>query len=282
MNSTTDQAETPRAERAILGRIWRQYLRARWKGVTIAIFFAVLAAASSSAILFQLSYVVDTLLTKHGANYTWLTVPAFVGAIGVVRGLALIGQSTVINRVGHGVVGDIQRQLVGNFMRGDLARLRATHSGGFVSQILFDAPLVRVLAAMLYADWPLTLIVLVIAPIIAWVLRDYSKRTTKAAKGAMNESSSLTTAVMEGLDGVRVVKMENKEAFEEARVGAAIARRQKHIIAGADARAMAAPVSELMVTLMLGLAICYAGWRFQFGATHLGPFVINKVTPGML
>ena len=225
-----DQPKTPRAERALLGRIWRQYLRARWKGVSVAVFFAVLAAGASSAILFQLSYVVDTLLTKHGVNYTWLTVPALVGAVGIVRGLALIGQSTVINRVGHGVVGDIQRQLVGNFMRGDLARLRATHTGGFVSQILFDATLVReafttgvvnyvqnslllvgVLAAMLWADWPLTVIVLVIAPIIAWVLGDYSKRTTKAAKGAMNESSLLTTAVMEGLDGVRVVKMENKE-----------------------------------------------------------------------
>jgi ATP-binding cassette, subfamily B, bacterial MsbA len=300
MSSTVDQAETPREERAILGRIWRQYLRARWKGVAVAVFFAVLAAVASSAILFQLRYVVDTLLTNHGANYTWFTVPALVGAVGVVRGLALIGQSTVINRVGHGVVGDIQRQLVGNFMRGDLARLRATHTGGFVSQILFDATLVReafttgvvnyvqnalllvgVLAAMLYADWPLTVIVLVIAPIIAWVLKDYSNRTTKAAKGAMNESSLLTTAVMEGLDGVRVVKMENKEAFEEARVGAAIARRQKHIIAGADARAMAAPVSELMTTIMLALVIGYAGWRFQFNAIHLGPFTINKVTPGM-
>jgi subfamily B ATP-binding cassette protein MsbA len=288
------------AERAIAGRIWRRYLKARWKGVAVSVLFAVLAAASSSLILFQLSYVVDTLLTKHGVNYTWLTVPALVGAVGVVRGLALIGQSTVINRVGHGVVGDIQRELVGNFMRGDLARLRATHTGGFVSQILFDATLVReaftagvvnyvqnglmlvgVLAAMLWADWPLTVIVLIIAPIVAWVLRDYSHRTNKAAKGAMDESSSLTTAVMEGLDGVRVVKMENKEAFEEARVGAAIARRQKHIIAGADARAMAAPVSELMTTIMLGLVIAYAGWRFQFGATHLGPFVINKVTPGL-
>ena len=300
MNATGEKTLPPTKERAILGRIWRQYLRSRWKGVSVAVFFAVLAAVASSAILFQLSYVVDTLLTKHGVNYTWLTVPALVGAVGIVRGLALIGQSTVINRVGHGVVGDIQRELVGNFMRGDLARLRATHTGGFVSQILFDATLVReafttgvvnyvqnslllvgVLAAMLWADWPLTVIVLVIAPIIAWVLKDYSKRTTRAAKGAMDESSSLTTAVMEGLDGVRVVKMENKEAFEEARVGAAIARRQKHIIAGADARAMAAPVSELMTTIMLALVIGYAGWRFQFNAIHLGPFVINKVTPGL-
>jgi subfamily B ATP-binding cassette protein MsbA len=301
MSSEGRSAGEDLTARAIMARVWRRYMRSRWTGVALALFFAVVAGVASSGILLVVGHTVDTLLNKRGADYTWITVPALIGGFGVVRGFALIGQSTLINRIGHGVVGDIQRELVGNFMRGDLARLRSTHSGGFVSQVLFDATLVReaatngvinyvqngltlvgVVVSMFYYDWALSLIVLIIAPIVGWVLRDYSKKTTRAAKGAMQESSSLTTTVMESLDGVRVVKMENKEAFEEARVGAAIARRQKHIIAGADARAMAAPVSELMVTLMLGLAIAYAGWRFQFNATHLGPFVINKVTPGML
>ena len=96
----------------------------------------------------------------------------------------------------------------------------------------------------------------------------------------MEENSALTTALMESLDGVRVVKMENKEGFEERRVAEAIARRQTHIIAGADARAMAAPVSELMVTLMLAAVVCYFGWRYQMPETHIGPFVIAPLTPG--
>jgi subfamily B ATP-binding cassette protein MsbA len=196
-------------------------------------------------------------------------------------------------------VADIQRELVGNFMRGDLARLRATHTGGFVSKILFDATLVReaaaagvlnfiqqgltlvaMLAVMFWMDWALTAVVLLVAPFVSWVLRDYSKRTTKAAHGAMQESSALTAAVMESLDGVRVVKMENKEGFEEARVAEAIARRQEHIIAGADARAMAAPVSEMMVMVMIAAVVGYAAWRIQLGATHLGPLPINRITPG--
>jgi subfamily B ATP-binding cassette protein MsbA len=287
------------SKRALAARIWRSYLKRRWRAVSIATLCAIVAGIANGVLLGLIARSVDTLLSTHGRSLAWLTVPAVLGAAGLVRGLAMIGQSTLINRIGHGVVADIQRELVGNFMRGDLARLRATHSGGFVSKILFDAGLVReaatsgvmnylqnvltlagVLVVMVWNDWALSLIVLVIAPIVGWVLRDYSKRTTKAAHGAMEESSSLTTAVMESLDGVRVVKMENKEAFEEARVAAAIARRQRHIIAGADARAMAAPVSELMVTAMLAAVVAYAGWRFQLGATHLGPFPINKVTPG--
>jgi subfamily B ATP-binding cassette protein MsbA len=299
MSSERPAEKEEAAPRAVAVRVWRHYLASRWQGVALAIAFAVLAGASSAGILALVSNSVDTLLDKRGANFTWITVPLILGGLGVVRGVALIGQSTLINRIGHGVVADIQRELVGNFMRGDLARLRATHSGNFVSRVLFDATLVReaattgvinyvqnvltlvgVVGVMFMNDWALATVVLIFAPIVGWVLRDYSKRTTKAAKGVMEESSSLTATIMESLDGVRVVKMENKEAFEEQRVADAIARRQKHIIAGADARAMAAPVSELMMTIMLAVVVCYAGWRFQLHATHLGPFVINTVTPG--
>ena len=289
----------PDATGALVARIWRGYLARRWTALAPAVACAIVAGIANGVLLGLVAHSVDKLLATHGAGFAWLTVPAGLGLAGLVRGLAMIGQSLLINRIGHGVVGDIQRQLVGNFMRGDLARLRATHTGGFVSKILFDAGLVReaatagvlnyvqnsltivgVVVVLLWNDWALSVIVLVIAPIVGWVLRDYSKRTTRAAHGAIEESSALTRAVMESLDGVRVVKMENKEAFEEARVGEAIARRQKHIIAGADARATAAPVSELMVTVMLVLVVAYAGWRFELGATHLGPFPINKVTPG--
>src|SRR5579864_1067263 len=292
-------AAPPLAPRGLAARVWRSYLVRRWRMVAVAAVCAVAAAALNGALVGLLQRAVDTLISVHGEGLAWVTLPALLAALSVARGLFLIGQSTLINRIGNGVVADIQRELVGNFMRGDLARLRATHTGGFVSKVLYDAGLVReaaaagvlnfiqqgltlvaMLAVMIWMDWALTVVVLLVAPFVSWVLGDYSKRTTKAAHGAMEESSALTAAVMESLDGVRVVKMENKEAFEEARVAAAIARRQKHIIAGADARAMAAPVSEMMVMVMIAALVGYAAWRIQLGATHLGPLPINRITPG--
>ena len=55
-------------------------------------------------------------------------------------------------------------------------------------------------------------------------MRRFSSRSKKAAKGAMAATSDLSTALMESLDGVRVVKMENREDYEEARVAAVMAR----------------------------------------------------------
>jgi subfamily B ATP-binding cassette protein MsbA len=284
--------------RALIARVWRDYLGKRGWAVAAAALCALAAGGLNGVVVGLLAKVVDLELSPRG-GWAWLVLPMFLAGLGLARGLALVGQSLLVNRIGNGVVADVQRDLVGNFMRGDLARLRSTHSGEFVSKILFDAGLVReaattgvlnyvqhgltlagMLAVMLWMDWPLALLVLVVTPIVGWVLRDYSRRTTKATRGVMAESSSLTTAVMESLAGVRVVKMENKEAFEEARVGEAIARRQRHLIANADAHAMAAPVSEIMVTLMIAAVVCYAGWRFQVGATHLGPVYLERLTPG--
>jgi subfamily B ATP-binding cassette protein MsbA len=289
----------PDTRRNLAARIWRSYLARRWTWVVMAAVCAVVAAALNGVLVAALQPAVNTLISSHASGWHWVILPAILALLSVARGLAMIGQSLLINRLGNGVVADIQRQLLGNFVRGDLARLRATHTGGFVSKILYDAGLVREAAAsatlnylqhglilvamfavMLWTDWPLTVLAMLIAPFVGWVLRDYSKRTTKAAHGAMEESSTLTSAIMESLDGVRVIKMENKESFEEARVGDAIARRQKHIIAGGDARAMAAPVSEMMVMVMICGVIAYAAWRIQLNATHLGPFPINQINAG--
>ena len=78
---------------------------------------------------------------------------------------------------------------------------------------------------------------------------------------------------MESLDGVRVVKIENREAFEEARVAEVVHRRQAFLIRGANARARAAPATETLMTLITAAVIAWAGLRSQGGGMNPGAFV---------
>ena len=61
----------------------------------------------------------------------------------VARGVAQITQASLVNRIGNGIVGDVQVQLFGKLIRADLARLRTAHSGAYVSSVLYDAGLIR-------------------------------------------------------------------------------------------------------------------------------------------
>jgi ATP-binding cassette, subfamily B, bacterial MsbA len=244
--------------RQLIARIARTYLAPRWKGVAVAVLCAAVVAATAGVFSYLIGVGSQALFVERRWEAVWI-VPAVIVACALARTIAQVVQSYLINSIGHGIVGDIQVQLFARMVRADLARLRATHSGSFVSQVLYDAGLMREasttgvinyaqgammvlgqLVVMATFDWVLTLAILLVAPFASRLMNRFSRRSKKAAKGAMAATGALSTVLMEGLDGVRVVKMENSEEREEARVAAAVAERQKHIIKGANARAQSA------------------------------------------
>jgi subfamily B ATP-binding cassette protein MsbA len=113
------------------------------------------------------------------------------------------------------------------------------------------------------------------------MLRRFSRRTTKAARGAMAETSALSTAIMESLDGIKIVKIENREAHEEGRVATVVDRRQRHLIKGANARAAAAPATETLMTFVIAGVLAYAGYRSLDGDMNVGAFVAFLGALGM-
>jgi len=299
---------SPDSDRAIALRVARTYLAPRWQGLAVGAVCAALAAGFTGLLATLLEPATNQILGAHPnlnflgsmpTTFGYLTLPLILGVLALLRGGAAIAQALLANRIGQGVVRDAQTELVGKLMHADLARLRATHTGGFVSQVLNDAAMIReaattgllnyvqsgltivfLLAVMLTKDWVLTLVVLLAGPVVAWILRDFSKKVTKAATGTMEGNATLTSVILESLDGVRVVKMEGRETYERDRVAAAIDERKKHIIAAADARATAAPVSEILSMVMVAIVLGYANWRVHLGAIHLGPLSVNSLTVG--
>ena len=284
----TDPAAPQASNRALAARVWRDYLQPRWKGLAVSIVSAAIIAALSAGLTKVIQPAIDQLITHPRAG-ALVRIPLLIAGLAIARGLFQVVQATFINRIGNGVVGDVQVRLFGKLVRSDLARLRGAHSGSYVSSVLYDAGLIReaatsgvvnytrefltvigALVVMFQLDPILATGVLVIAPLSSLIMRRFSKKTTKAAKGAMGETSNLSTAIMESLDGIKIVKMENREAYEQDRVAAVVERRQHHLIKGSNARAMAAPATETFTTLITAAVFVYAGWRATNGAHMLG------------
>ena len=277
--------------RALIARVARVYMAPRWKGWLTALVAAIAVAFFSTKLVQILEPAVNDLMVNHKPG-TLLVLPLTIALYAIGRTVAQVVQASLVNRIGNGVVGDVQVQTFANLVRADLARLRSQHSGAYVSSVLYDAGLIReaatsgvinytqhlltvigAITVMVSNDRVLSLLLVVAFPGAGFIMRRFSKRTTKAAKGAMAETSALSTAIMESLDGVRVVKIENREAYEEARVAEVVQRRQNHLIKGANARARAAPATELLMTLITAAVIAYAGWRSETGHMTVGAFV---------
>lgn len=295
--------DEPDTLRPLLARIWRDYLSHHKAALFGSMLCAVIAGGLNTATLKLLEPAINGLFVDPNAaiklwgvftippGQSLFWIPAAIVIVAVLWSLASLAQAALVNRLGHGIVGDIQVRLFGAMIRADLARLRAQHSGTFVSSVLFDANLVReaftsgvvnytqnfvtliaVIVGMAFIDWELTLVTLLGVPLISLVLRRFSKRTRKATVGAMKETETLSTALMENLDGIRLIKLENREAAEQARVGDVIGRRQKHVIKSADSRAFAGPFSNLIAMIVVAAVMVYAGWKSQGGHMSVGAF----------
>ena len=288
---------------ALIARIWREYLSDNKAALLTGMACAALAGGLSAALLGLLEPAINGLFVPGGGsvrlfnlvslteNQALLWIPIAIVGTAMLRTLATSTQARLVNRIGHGIVGDIQKQLFSGMIRADLSRLRSQHSGTFVSSVLFDANLVReaftsgvvnytqnalmllgVIVAMGFIDLPLTLIVLLGVPIVSWIIRRFGKKSRKAARGAMVETEALSSALMENLDGVRVIKIENREAAEETRVSTVIDRRQRHVIKGADSRAFAGPASDIVAYGVVAAVMAYAGWSASRGHMTVGAF----------
>ncbi|WP_332654587.1 ABC transporter ATP-binding protein [Brevundimonas sp.] len=301
MTTPAPAADEKEPLRPLLARIWRDYLSHHRTPLFLSIACAAVVGIMAATVLQLLEPAINGLFLGEAVTI-WnvftvppgqalLWIPLIIVGAGLIWTVAALGQAALVNRLGHGIVGDIQVRLFGSMIRADLARLRSQHSGGFVSSVLFDANLVReaftngvvnytqhaltlvaVLGYMAWTDWRLTAIVFLGAPVIAWVIRRFGKRMRKATTGAMVETSNLSTALMENLDGVRLIKIENREAAEQDRVAEVVARRQRHVIKSADSRAFAGPFSNLVAMVIVAAVMAYAGWRARDGAMSVGAF----------
>ncbi len=266
--------------RSIAFRVWRTYLAPfRWH-MTFAVLAAVLVAATTSASAALLKPAIDQLFGSHPPPYARIYIPLAIAGLTMGRAIGAIAQVWTTNTVGHKVVGRMQVDLFDSLIRSDLARLRSSHTGTIVSAMLYDAALVRtaatssminyvretlilvgVLGWMLYSDWSLTLGILLVGPLASLLIGRFSRWVKKAATKAMNETAGFSTAVMEGFDGIKIVKIDNREVYEVGRVAAAIERRQTHIIKGANIGASLAPTLEVIGAFALAGAVAYAAWQ---------------------
>ncbi len=272
-------------------RLARAYLAPHWRGVTVAMLAMGVIAACSGLAAWLLDPAIDKIFIEKNQTLLWQIPLAIVGVM-LLRAGAEILQASIINRIGHGIIADVQVKLFDRLVQADLAQLQAIRSGDTLSSFLYDAGLIREAATngilglvrnlvmllalgvvMFIQDPVLTVLALGAAPVAYLLTRRLSKRTRKAAKGSMAETANLAARIIDSLDGVRILKVHNQEHAETERVRTIIARRVKHIVAAANAKVAAGPMTEAVGGIGAAIIIAYAGWRGLTGGMELGDFV---------
>lgn len=218
-------------------------------------------------------------------------IPLAIVAVVAVRFFLDYSQATLNNSIGQNVVASVQRDMFKSLVRLDMADLNAVHSAQYVARFLYDATLLRegitkgtagvgkeflsligLAGLMIYQNWRLTLVSVLIAPVIAYAARRVGKKMRKATTKSMEETGELSRTLAETLDGRRIVKAYNMEDTATSRADHGIARRLKFLMKGVRARAMSVPLADFLGGVSLAVVVALAGYEGLHGRLELNAF----------
>lgn len=214
-----------------------------------------------------------------------------LGIVGLTTGRAItLYLMTVLNNTGvQKALVDIQDAQYSALTRGDFARLSGDASGGFVSRFINDVNSIRdaglrfannftksvvtvlgMLGVMLWTDWQLTLLLLVVYPIAFGPVIGLGNRIRKRSKQAQKQVGEVTALLSEGFQSARVVKAYGLEDYQGGRAKAGFRERSRLFLKVLTDRAAVDPILEITGGVALAGILGFAAWRISNGAATLG------------
>jgi subfamily B ATP-binding cassette protein MsbA len=132
---------------------------------------------------------------------------------------------------------------------------------------------VALLGFLIYLNWKLTLIVFVIVPGVAVIMRTLSKRLYRLAKSTQTSVNDLAYVVEENVLAVRVVRLHGAQDAQMDRFASLSGILRRLSLKSAAASAAITPLTHMLAAAALSIVICIALWQSQgSGGLTVGGF----------
>lgn len=116
------------------------------------------------------------------------------------------------------------------------------------------------LGLALFVSWQLTLFIIFFGPVMFLLIKKFGKKIRRAARAAMQNSSSMLGQIESSLIGIRVVKTTNAERFERRRFRGITDRLVYEQLKIARMEAFNTPMLEVMTLVVVCVIVLYASY----------------------
>lgn len=127
--------------------------------------------------------------------------------------------------------------------------------------------LVALLGYLLYLNWQLTLIVAVVVPGVAWIMKTLSRRLYQLTKRSQQATDELAYVVEENVLAHRMVRLHGAQAGQARRFAGLSHSLRGLAIKSTIASAAMTPLTQLLAAAALSVVICIALWQSRGAVT---------------
>lgn len=127
--------------------------------------------------------------------------------------------------------------------------------------------LIALLVYLLYLNWQLTLIVAVVVPGVAWIMKTLSRRLYQLTKRSQQATDQLAYVVEENVLAHRMVRLHGAQAGQARRFAGLSHSLRGLAIKSTIASAAMTPLTQLLAAAALSVVICIALWQSRGAVT---------------
>ena len=266
------------------------YFASSRRGFAIALAGSVVGALTEPLIPLLLKWLLDKGFQLGGVPL-W-AVPAAVIGLTLVRGAAgFVAQYGMAWAANRGVL-EMRTVMFGRLLDAEPALFTRSTASSLTNTLTFEVQnganqlvytlqslvrdsltLVAMLAVLIYLNWQLTLVVAVMLPAVAFVMRYYSRRLHRFTVEAQKATDDLAYVVEENVLAWKSVRLHAAGVAQALRFGAVSERLRRVSLKAVIASATMSPFTQVLASCALAAVITAALWQSGRDQATVGGFV---------
>lgn len=267
------------------------YLKPHRGKIAMSIVFMIGAGAASSLIAMLLGKLTDVGFYDQEA---WIVVAAPIALIfiSVLHGGSMFMSNYLLGKTSQAVLVKLREEIFHKILRWPAATYQKNSTGNITSKFIFEAnvalsnasksciilvrdsvQVVALTCVLVWNNWMLAIVSLIIAPMIFKLLRYISKRMKTIMETCQASFASVLERVKEVYEGHRLVKLSDTYALEMDRFKRINDGVSKMMIDMTKVTSMGTPLTQLIFMSGVALVLAFAMFQISQGVITMGDFV---------
>mgnify|MGYP000048775543 CR=1 FL=1 len=249
-----------------------------------------LVAAAETSIPALMKPLLDRGFTGQLNSKLW-QVPVFLVGLALVRSLAQFLSNYLLTRVINAVLLKLREQMFQTLLHASTTFFQKNSASSLINAVVFEVnnvlsimggmlislvrdslTVVGLMGYLIYLNWKLTLVVLFIFPVIAFIMSKINRRLRSLNREQQNLTSELAYIVEESAAGYKIVKVHGAQEYEMNRFMQKAERLRQFALKSAVAGGLNQPITQLIASMALSIVLVIALMQSATEGTTVGGF----------
>jgi subfamily B ATP-binding cassette protein MsbA len=249
-----------------------------------------ITAATEPAVAAMMKLLLDKGFSEARSFSLWL-VPLFVVGVFVIRGLSTFTTTYLMSAISGRLISTLRQQMFRRLLDVPLDFYRDNSTGKIINAMMLEVnqvldlirsvmivvirdslTVIGLLGYLFWLNWKLTLVIIILGPVIAFVIRITAKRLKRLIIQNQTLNAELTQTIEETTRAQHVIKIFGGQQYEARRFEQRSERLRGFMLRVASTSATTEPVTQFINSLSVSVIIMIALSQAGDGNMTVGGF----------